>query len=173
LKIAVFNFTSDALRDAVLERHKAGVNVQIITDDECMNNLGSDIKFLAAKGIAVRCDSSPEFHMHNKFVIVDNIFLLTGSFNWTVQAGKSNQENMLVVDHPYYLEKYNTEFERLWKEFAANAVASSKEELEAAAMTIQNAYRSRGAYQTGNNYQGGGGGRGGRGGYQGGNRKYN
>lgn len=90
MKIAVFNFTNDALREAVLERHRAGVKVQIVTDDECMNNFGSDIKHLAASGIPVRTDSAVEYHMHNKFVIVDGIFLLTGSFNWTVQAGKSN-----------------------------------------------------------------------------------
>lgn len=141
LKICVFNFTNDALRDAVLERHKAGVKVQIVTDDECMNNVGSDIKFLAASGVPVRCDSAVEYHMHNKFVIVDNIFLLTGSFNWTVQAGKSNQENLLVVDHTYYLEKYNAEFDKLWKDFAGNQVQGTKEDIAAA--TIQNAYRNK------------------------------
>ena len=60
--------------------------------------------------------------MHNKFAIIDNAFVMTGSFNWTFQAGKNNQENLLVVDHPYYLEKYNTEFEKLWKDFADNSV---------------------------------------------------
>eukprot|EP00349_Pseudokeronopsis_sp_Brazil_P008643 CAMPEP_0202965516 /NCGR_PEP_ID=MMETSP1396-20130829/9464_1 /ASSEMBLY_ACC=CAM_ASM_000872 /TAXON_ID= /ORGANISM="Pseudokeronopsis sp., Strain Brazil" /LENGTH=58 /DNA_ID=CAMNT_0049688255 /DNA_START=548 /DNA_END=724 /DNA_ORIENTATION=- len=58
--------------------------------------------------------------MHNKFVIVDDAFLITGSFNWTFQAGASNQENLLVVDHPYYLEKYGKEFEKLWKQFSNN-----------------------------------------------------
>ena len=31
--------------------------------------------------------------MHNKFMVVDSVFLITGSFNWTFQAAKSNQEN--------------------------------------------------------------------------------
>jgi len=43
LKICVFNLTNDDLAAAVLDRHKAGVIVQVITDDECMNNPGSDI----------------------------------------------------------------------------------------------------------------------------------
>jgi cardiolipin hydrolase len=78
--------------------------------------------------------------MHNKFVVVDDAYLLTGSFNWTVQAGLNNQENLLVVDNPYYLEKYNTEFEKLWKNFAGNTVDGKEHE---AATTIQKAYRGK------------------------------
>jgi hypothetical protein len=38
---------------------------------------------------------------------------------------------MLVVDHPYYLEKYNAEFEKLWKDFAGNQVVGTKEDIAA------------------------------------------
>lgn len=38
---------------------------------------------------------------------------------------------MLVVDNPYYIEKYNAEFEKLWKEFAGNAVVGSAEDIAA------------------------------------------
>lgn len=79
--------------------------------------------------------------MHNKFVVVDDTHLITGSFNWTVQAGKSNQENILVVDNPYYIEKYNTEFEGLWKQFLINSVKEAKE--EQAATKIQGAYKAK------------------------------
>ena len=47
---------------------------------------------------------------------------MTGSFNWTVQAGKSNQENILVTDHPFYIHEYKEEFKRLWAEFADNKI---------------------------------------------------
>lgn len=82
--------------------------------------------------------------MHNKFVLVDETFLLTGSFNWTLQAGKNNQENLLVVDNPYYIEKYNVEFENLWKQFSKNQVVGTKE--DEAASTIQRAYRNKKGY---------------------------
>jgi phosphatidylserine/phosphatidylglycerophosphate/cardiolipin synthase-like enzyme len=87
-----------------------------------VENLGSDIKYLAENGVPCRTDDAKQYHMHNKFVIVDDAYLLTGSFNWTVQAGLNNQENLLVVDAPYYIEKYNTEFEKLWKNFESNDV---------------------------------------------------
>lgn len=52
--------------------------------------------------------------MHNKYMIVDSLFLVTGSYNWTVQAGKSNQENVIVVDDKYFIQKYNGNFGDLW-----------------------------------------------------------
>ena len=105
--MCVFNLTNDKLANALDAAHKRGVQVRIISDDECMTNQGSDVHWLSEQGITVRTDDRPEFHMHNKFVVIDDTHLITGSFNWTVQAGKSNQENVIVVDNPYYIEKYN------------------------------------------------------------------
>ena len=113
--------------------------MRIITDDECMKNKGNDCQALANHGIPVRSDDNETAHMHNKFMVVDKTFLLTGSFNWTFQAGSSNQENLLVVDHPFYIERYVNEFEKLWTEFAPNEVRAE----ERAAKTIQKAFRNK------------------------------
>ena len=77
----MFNFTNNDLSHAVLDRFKNGVDVRIVTDDECVSNKGSDINYLANNGIPIRTDSEKAYHMHNKFMIVDDVFLLTGSFN--------------------------------------------------------------------------------------------
>ncbi|CDW81063.1 UNKNOWN [Stylonychia lemnae] len=148
MSICIFSLTNDKLANAVYDAHARGVKVRVISDDECMNQIGSDVKWLAGQGVPCRVDSNSQFHMHNKFVIIDDTFLITGSFNWTVQAGKSNQENLLVVDNPYYIEKYSTEFENLWKQFASNQVEGEAE--EEAATKIQQAYRNKKGYQGGN-----------------------
>jgi len=82
--VCVFNLTNDKLANALHDAHKRGVLVRIISDDECMTNQGSDIHWLSDQGITVRTDDRPEFHMHNKFVVIDDSHLITGSFNWTV-----------------------------------------------------------------------------------------
>ena len=139
MNVCVFNMTNDKLANALHDAHKRGVKVRIISDDECMQSQGSDVKWLAEQGIPVRTDDNPNVHMHNKFVVIDNTHLITGSFNWTVQAGKSNQENLLVVDNPYYIEKYNGEFEGLWKQFERMSVLKAlpeEDRREHAAKTI-------------------------------------
>jgi phosphatidylserine/phosphatidylglycerophosphate/cardiolipin synthase-like enzyme len=120
LDICIFNFTNDDIAKAVKERHDAGVKVRIIADDESMNGKGNDVQALCDYGIEVRTDSAPEYHMHDKFVVVDHAFVMTGSFNWTFQAVNNNQENVLVVDHPYYCESYTKEYEKLWRQFDKN-----------------------------------------------------
>ena len=65
--------------------------------------------------------------MHNKFIVADYKFVLTGSFNFTSQAAEGNHENVLITDHPFYIFKYNEYFENLWKEFSAQEVEATGE----------------------------------------------
>jgi phosphatidylserine/phosphatidylglycerophosphate/cardiolipin synthase-like enzyme len=90
------------------------VKVRIITDDESMKGIGADAQRCADKGIEVRTDDAPNYHMHNKFMVVDSKFLVTGSFNWTFQAGSHNQENLVIVDNKIFIDQYNLEFNKLW-----------------------------------------------------------
>ena len=55
--------------------------------------------------------------MHHKFVLLDEAVLLTGSFNFTYAASKSNFENLLLTDDAFFVLRYAQEFERLWARF--------------------------------------------------------
>lgn len=120
IDLCIFSYTNDDLSGEIMKAHERGVNVRIITDDEAMKGKGADAKAMADKGVSVRCDSEERFHMHNKFMIVDRMLVLTGSFNWSFQAVKSNQENVIVVDGDYFIGKYVEEFEKLWGQFSGN-----------------------------------------------------
>jgi len=52
--------------------------------------------------------------MHNKFAIIDRAIVLTGSYNWTVSASNSNQENILIIESKYVVNNYQNEFNKLW-----------------------------------------------------------
>ena len=52
--------------------------------------------------------------MHHKFVLLDEILVLTGSYNWTLASEKRNHENLLILKEPRVLESYRSEFEELW-----------------------------------------------------------
>ena len=90
IDLAIFSFTNDDLSNEIIEAHQRGVKVRIVTDDEAIKGKGADAQRCADAGIPVRTDDDERYHMHHKFMIVDNLFLVTGSFNWSFQAVAHN-----------------------------------------------------------------------------------
>ena len=117
LDVCVFTITDDRLSDAILEAHRRGVAVRVVTDNLKAEDLGSDVDRLERGGILLRVDRSP-FHMHHKFAVADGRTLLTGSYNWTRGAARDNEENLIVTDYPRLIGRFSEVFERLWRTFA-------------------------------------------------------
>ena len=115
LRICMFTISDNPLADAIDACYARGVNVRIITDDGKIFDKGSDIMPLSNKGINIRIDSDKSL-MHHKFVIIDNMKLLTGSYNWTRTGADVNNENMLVTTNNKIVRAYKKEFRRLWLE---------------------------------------------------------
>jgi phosphatidylserine/phosphatidylglycerophosphate/cardiolipin synthase-like enzyme len=110
IKICVFTMTNDKLANGVNAAWQRGVEIQIISDDECMNQKGSDVHWLSERGIPVRVDDRPDAHMHNKFMLIDGTHLITGSFNFTKAAEQSNAENLLILRSPELAARYTANF---------------------------------------------------------------
>ena len=119
LDIAIFSITRDNFAKAIIEVFKRGIKVRVIADDECVKNYGSDVYRLAAEGIPCKTDSNAQFHMHNKYAIIDESVIVTGSFNWTSQAINNNQENLFFYEDKQIAEQYTNEFNKLWDNFTA------------------------------------------------------
>ncbi len=112
--ICVFTISDNRIRDAITDAINRGINVRIITDDDKVNDRGSDIMFLSEKGAKVKIDHS-RHHMHHKFALFDNEVLLSGSYNWTRSATEFNQENIIITNNIHAVSNYKNEFERLWQ----------------------------------------------------------
>jgi phosphatidylserine/phosphatidylglycerophosphate/cardiolipin synthase-like enzyme len=54
--------------------------------------------------------------MHHKFAVFDGSLALTGSYNWTRGAARDNEENLVISDAPRFVEAFQGEFERLWRQ---------------------------------------------------------
>mmetsp|Transcript_20710 Transcript_20710/g.65315 ORF Transcript_20710/g.65315 Transcript_20710/m.65315 type:complete len:442 (+) Transcript_20710:76-1401(+) len=119
--VAVFTLTLDKLVDVLIEKHRKGLRVRVITDDRQSLCKGADAKRLKEAGVRVRMDSS-SYAMHHKFAVVDGTTLVNGSFNWTAQAARGNQENAVIFHRADALAKsFTAEFERLWAKFGPPA----------------------------------------------------
>jgi len=52
--------------------------------------------------------------MHNKFCIIDNKIVLTGSFNPTENGAYKNNNNLIIIESFYLSKNYEDEFNELW-----------------------------------------------------------
>lgn len=113
--ICVFTITDDRLKDAIVDAHRRGVAIRVISDNDKSADLGSDIDQLARLGVPVRVDQT-EYHMHHKYAIYDNLQLLTGSYNWTRSAARYNEENFIITSDASLLRSFRQAFEKLWND---------------------------------------------------------
>ena len=114
--VCVFTITDDRIADAILDAHRRGVRIRVVSDDEKSHDPGSDIPRFAAAGIPTKIDHSPA-HMHHKFAIFDGRLLLNGSFNWTRAASAGNEENLIASTDPGLIAAFQKRFDVLWSKF--------------------------------------------------------
>lgn len=111
--ICVFTITDDRITRAILDAHRRGVALRIITDNDKAYDLGSDIARLQEVGVPVKIDQTPA-HMHHKFAIFDRARLVNGSYNWTRSATEVNAENVIDTGDPTLVAAFAAEFQRMW-----------------------------------------------------------
>ena len=114
LDVCVFTIRDNRISDELITAYNNGIEIRIISDNEKMNDDGSDIKNLAAVGINIKIDQSPS-HMHHKYMIIDELKVLTGSYNWTKAAAQYNQENIVITDNDDIVTGFIDNFSQLWE----------------------------------------------------------
>lgn len=117
IDLCMYLITYDHLADFLIYLHKRRrVRVRIITDSKNdalrVNNQADSLQ---VAGIEVRAASQINGAlMHNKFVIIDNKKLLQGSFNWTKNAVRRNDECVFVHSNKWVVSKLSSKFEKMW-----------------------------------------------------------
>ena len=114
IDVCVFTVTDDRITRALLDAHRRGVRMRIVSDDDKAMDPGSDMERLGDAGIPVRLDRTSA-HMHHKFAVFDRLRLVTGSYNWTRSAAEYNHENVLVSDDARLVQPFSRAFDALWE----------------------------------------------------------
>lgn len=110
-----FSFTSDAIAQAMVERVRSGVVLKGVFDrSQFHSNVGSEWERLTQAGADVRLDGNPD-KMHHKIMIIDQRIVVTGSYNFTDSAERSNDENILIIHDPSTARLYEQEFRRVYR----------------------------------------------------------
>jgi len=113
INIAMYVFTDKEIALPLIDAQNRGVKVRVYLDKSQIESTYSVSRLLVQKGIKVRI-STNNYIMHHKFAIIDNRLLLTGSYNWTFSANNRNDENLMVIDDPEIIARYQNQFGKLW-----------------------------------------------------------
>jgi phosphatidylserine/phosphatidylglycerophosphate/cardiolipin synthase-like enzyme len=114
INIAMYSLTDSEISRAIVRAKERGVVIKIYLDSKEVNAEHSKSRFFIKEGIENVRLSSNRYLMHNKFAIIDNKIVITGSYNWTASAGQRNDENLLVLDEEKIVKKYQDYFYHLW-----------------------------------------------------------
>ena len=111
--VAAYELDLQTVADALLRARERGVSVRVVTDTD---NLSEDaIRSLQEAGIPVRADERAAI-MHNKFVVVDDTYVLTGSWNLTVNCTYRNNNNAIIIRSPDLAQNYRAEFAEMFEQ---------------------------------------------------------
>ncbi|HLD94106.1 MAG TPA: phospholipase D-like domain-containing protein [Anaerolineales bacterium] len=108
-----YSLTSDALAEAMIAAQVRGVKILGVIDKAQAANAGGEFERLTANGIEIRLDGE-EGRMHHKVLIIDGEIVVTGSYNFSANAEKRNDENLLVIHNAELASKYMEEFWSIW-----------------------------------------------------------
>lgn len=113
IRFLAFSFTDFPLADAMIQRARNGVNVAGVFEKVGSDTDSAELKTLYCAKVPVRRDGNGGF-MHNKVIVVDERYVITGSLNFSSNAETSNDENVLIIDNPDIAKLYMQDFERIW-----------------------------------------------------------
>jgi len=109
--VQAYSFTSTQIAKALVDAHGRGVQITVILDKSNKTDHYSAADFVQHAGITTYIDAQHAI-AHNKIMLIDGQTILTGSFNFTKAAEKSNAENMLVIKgRPDLYGKYYENFQ--------------------------------------------------------------
>lgn len=91
-----FVFTSEPIAEMMGKRLAAGAQVRGVVEKRSAGSKYSRHKYLNERGAEVYIDGNPKT-MHHKVIVVDGKLVMTGSYNFSASAEKSNDENLIII----------------------------------------------------------------------------
>lgn len=108
--VQAYVLSSQPIIDALIEAKKRNIDVQVILDKgHNSDHYSKYTNMLNDIGIPCYIDEKPHI-AHSKIMIIDDNYLVTGSFNFTKSAEQSNAENMLIFNSPELVLIYLNNF---------------------------------------------------------------
>ncbi|XP_019878636.1 uncharacterized protein LOC109606534 [Aethina tumida] len=121
ISCCVYMFTSEEITEALIEAHRRGIKIRIITDEGLRVHKSSKLDTWIQNGIACKTPGCVDELMHHKFCLIDEknpklAKLVFGSLNFTHTAFCNNFESLMYTNNPDIIKRFSEEFELLWND---------------------------------------------------------
>jgi phosphatidylserine/phosphatidylglycerophosphate/cardiolipin synthase-like enzyme len=122
--VAIYSLSLNSIRDALIRAHKRGVQVRMVMESDNLDR--TDPQILLDAGIPILGDRR-EGLMHDKFVVIDNSEVWTGSMNFTDSGAYEDNNNLIRIRSVEMAEDYTKEFNEMFVDdkFGPDVVAKT------------------------------------------------
>jgi len=122
--LVAYDFDLPRVTNALIEAHRRGVAVRVVVESD--NADEEAVGRLIEGDIPVVEDERESGLMHNKFAVIDDERVWTGSWNMTLNGTFRNNNNAVLVTSTALAENYRTEFEEMFnREFGPTSAPNT------------------------------------------------
>jgi phosphatidylserine/phosphatidylglycerophosphate/cardiolipin synthase-like enzyme len=108
-----YSFTANDYGDIMRQKAKAGLTVSgVMEESQVKSNDGTEYTPLKDAGLPIYLDGNVG-QMHHKVIIIDEEIVITGSYNFSASAERTNDENVIIFFDPQIAALYMIEFHRV------------------------------------------------------------
>ncbi|MGX2974325.1 phospholipase D-like domain-containing protein [Ursidibacter arcticus] len=113
--IAVAWLTNRDLFDILVSKAQQGVTVQLLVSNDKINrNSGIDFERLnIGNSAAYLIGDGEQDLMHNKFCVIDQAVVITGSYNWSYKAERNHENIVITTDDFQLADQFIAQFKQL------------------------------------------------------------
>lgn len=111
--VAAFDLDAEPLVNALIALEADGITVRVVTDSD--NEALNSINRLRRNGISVVTDDRSAL-MHNKFIVIDDAIVWTGSLNYTTNGAYCNNNNAVRIVSDRLADNYTAEMDEMYEE---------------------------------------------------------
>ena len=114
IHIVIYTFTLHNVEQALVAAHNRGVDVELVCDQHEWSVQGGQCPVALQDGLSVK-KSTNSYLTHDKFMIVDEVYILTGSYNYSNAGTCCNDENLIVLFNPSWAGLYEQRFQAIYQ----------------------------------------------------------
>ena len=111
IRVQAYSFTNPLIVQALADARLRGVDVIVVLDKSNRTQRSSVAELAQRAGIPTLIDDRHAI-AHNKIMIIDDRIVITGSYNFSRAAEKSNAENLVIIESAPIARKYQQNWQK-------------------------------------------------------------